>query len=76
MTDGRALSLEPILEFRADGFRDDLDHILYVVCEYIEEVRTSETRVELDFNLKMASRAMRCALQVYGKQLEKEEFHK
>jgi hypothetical protein len=47
-----------------------LDEVLEIVIEHLEIVRNTDGLLKQGVHLKMASRAMRCALEVYGSQLE------
>lgn len=49
-----------------------LDETLILCVQHLEEARDSQDRLTLGLHLKMASRALRCALEVYGMRLEKE----
>jgi hypothetical protein len=47
-----------------------MDEVLEIVIEHIDEVRNTEDMVRQGAHLKMASRALRCALEIYGLQLK------
>jgi hypothetical protein len=47
-----------------------LYEVLEIVIEHIDKVQNTEDLLRQGVHLKMASRAMRCALEVYGSQLE------
>jgi hypothetical protein len=47
-----------------------LDEVLEIVIEHIDKVQNTEDLLRQGVHLKMASRAMRCALEIYGSQLE------
>ena len=47
-----------------------LDEVLVIALLQVEEARRSQTGLELGVHLKMASRAMRCALEMFGEHLE------
>lgn len=49
-----------------------LDEALILCVQHLEEARDSQDRLILGLHLKMASRALRCALEVYGMRLEQE----
>lgn len=50
-----------------------LDETIMLCIQHLECARQSQTGLELGVQLKMASRAMRCALEVYGMRLEQEK---
>jgi hypothetical protein len=50
-----------------------LDEVLCLSIEHMEIARQSHTELMIGVHLKMASRAMRCALELYGDRLEKEK---
>lgn len=61
---------EPALE-PAAGDKDyavqlTIDEMLLEAAEQIEKARHAPSKVALGWRLKMASRALRCALEVYG----------
>jgi hypothetical protein len=47
-----------------------LYEVLEIVIEHIDKVQNTEDLLRQGVHLKMASRAMRCALEIYGSQLE------
>ena len=49
-----------------------LDEAMLLCLEHLETARTCQDGLSLGVHLKMASRAMRSALEVYGMRLEKE----
>jgi hypothetical protein len=49
-----------------------LDEAMLLCVDHLERARQCQNGLELGVNLKMASRALRCALEVYGMRLEKE----
>jgi hypothetical protein len=50
-----------------------LDEVLEIVIEHCENARHSSDQQKIGIYLKMASRAMRCALEVYGSAIETPE---
>jgi hypothetical protein len=48
-----------------------LYEVLEIVVEHIDKVQNTEDVVKQGVHLKMASRALRCALEIYGAQNEK-----
>ena len=47
-------------------FLDTMEEVLWMTLEFVEEARHAKDDVTLGAYLKMASRAMRCALEMYG----------
>ena len=43
-----------------------MNEVLEIVVEHIDEVLNTDDMVKQGVHLKMASRAMRCALEIYG----------
>jgi hypothetical protein len=43
-----------------------LDEVLEIVIEHLDIVRNTDDLLKQGVHLKMASRAMRCALEIYG----------
>ena len=50
-------------------FLAELDQVLDMTAEFIDKARHADTPVTIGAYLKMASRAMRCALEIYGERL-------
>jgi hypothetical protein len=54
-----------------------MDEVIEIVIEHLEIVRNTDDLLRQGVHLKMASRAMRCALEIYGDwsatQVRKEE---
>jgi hypothetical protein len=51
------------------AYLDTMDEVLTMTLEFLEEARLSQDDVRLGAYLKMASRSMRCALEIYGDHL-------
>ena len=49
-----------------------LDEAILLCVDHLEKARQCQNGLELWVNLKMASRALRCAMEVYGTRLKKE----
>jgi hypothetical protein len=47
-----------------------LYEVTEIVIEHLDKVQNTEDLLRQGVHLKMASRAMRCALEIYGSQLE------
>ena len=58
------------------AYLDTVDEVLRLVMFYCEEARHSQTQLAIGVNLKMASRAMRCALELYGDHSEQKRKEK
>jgi hypothetical protein len=43
-----------------------LDEVLEIVVEHVDAVRGTDDMLRQGVHLKMASRALRCALEIYG----------
>jgi hypothetical protein len=43
-----------------------MDEVIEIVIEHLEIVRNTDDLLRQGVHLKMASRAMRCALEIYG----------
>jgi hypothetical protein len=54
-------------------FLDTMNEVLEMTAEFVEEARQSSDDVRLGAYLKMASRCLRCALEMYGEHLERGE---
>jgi hypothetical protein len=50
-----------------------LDEILLIAIRHLEEVRRAPNLLDQKFNLSMASRAIRCALEIYRDRAQQEE---
>lgn len=48
------------------GFLVTMDEVLNLVLEHSELARQADNPLMMGVHLKMASRAMRCALEIYG----------
>jgi hypothetical protein len=48
------------------GFYVTLNEVLLIAIDHIDSARNAPTNIALGSHLKMASRAMRCALELYG----------
>ena len=57
---------EPANDLSDFAYLDTMDEVLRLVVFYCEEARHSQSHLEISVNLKMASRAMRNALELYG----------
>jgi hypothetical protein len=51
------------------AFLATMDEVLLMTLEYLEKASLSQDAVMLGAYLKMASRSMRCALEIYGDHL-------
>jgi hypothetical protein len=47
-----------------------LGEVVEIVIEHLDHVLNTDDMLKQGVHLKMASRAMRCALEIYGSQLE------
>ena len=52
------------------AYLDTMNEVLVMTLEFLEEARQSQDDVRLGAYLKMASRSMRCALEIYGDRME------
>jgi hypothetical protein len=43
-----------------------MDEVIEIVIEHLDIVRNTDDHLKQGVHLKMASRAMRCALEIYG----------
>ena len=55
------------------AYLSTMDEVLEMTLEFVEEARQSEDDVRLGVYLRMASRCMRCALEMYGEHLKQGE---
>ena len=56
------------------AYLDTMNEVLEMTAQFVEEARLSEDDVRLGVYLRMASRCMRCALEMYGEhQIENEK---
>jgi hypothetical protein len=51
------------------AYLDTMNDVLVMTLEFLEEARLSQDEVRLGAYLKLASRSMRCALEIYGDRL-------
>ena len=51
------------------AYLDTMNEVLEMTAHFVEEARQSEDDVRLGVYLRMASRCMRCALEMYGEHL-------
>jgi hypothetical protein len=51
------------------AFLDTMNEVLEMTAQFVEEARQSKDDVRLGAYLKMASRCMRCALEMYSEHL-------
>ena len=51
------------------AYLDTMDEVLEMVLDYTEGARNAQEDVAMGAYLKMASRALRCALEIYGDRL-------
>ena len=51
------------------AYLDTMDEVLELVLQFAESARNAEDDVALGVNLKLASRSLRCALEMYGEHL-------
>ena len=51
------------------AYLDTMNEVLEMTAQFVEEARQSQDDVRLGAYLKMASRCMRCALEMYGEHL-------
>jgi hypothetical protein len=49
-----------------------MDEVLEIVVEHIDKVLNTDDMLKQGVHLKMASRALRCALEIYGSQITKD----
>ena len=61
---------EPANDLSDFAYLDTLDEMLRIAVYFCEEARTSQSDLAIGANLRMASRAMRYALKLYGDQSE------
>jgi hypothetical protein len=47
--------------------------VLEIVVEHIDKVLNTDDMLKQGVHLKMASRALRCALEIYGSQITKDK---
>ena len=52
------------------AYLDTMNEVLVMTLEFLEDARTAQDDVRMGADLKMASRSMRCALEIYGDHLE------
>ena len=52
------------------AYLDTMNEVLEMTAEFVEQARQSQDDTRLGAYLKMASRCMRCALEIYGEHLE------
>ncbi len=55
------------------AYLDTMNEVLEMTAQFVEEARLSEDDVRLGVYLRMASRCMRCALEMYGEHLSENE---
>jgi hypothetical protein len=53
-------------------FAVTLYEVLEIVVEHIDKAQNTSDMLRLGVHLKMASRALRCALEIYGSQITKD----
>lgn len=51
------------------AYLDTMNEVLEMTAQFVEEARQSNDDVRLGSYLKLASRCMRCALEMYGEHL-------
>ena len=51
------------------AYLDTMNEVLEMTAQFVEEARQSEDDARLGVYLRMASRCMRCALEMYGEHL-------
>ena len=51
------------------AYLDTMNEVLEMTAQFVEEARVSEDDVRLGVYLRMASRCMRCALEMYSEHL-------
>jgi hypothetical protein len=51
------------------AYLDTMDEVLELVLEFTERARQAQDDVMLESYLKLASRSLRCALEMYGEHL-------
>ena len=61
-----------MMDSRDYGWLLTLDEAMLLCIEHLEAARQCQNGLSLGVQLKMASRAMRSALEIYGMRLEKE----
>jgi hypothetical protein len=52
-----------------EAYRDTMSDVLIMALEFLNEALNSEDEVRRGAYLKMASRSLRCALEIYGDRL-------
>ena len=52
------------------AYLDMMNEVLVMTLEFIEEARYSQDDVRMGAYLRMASRSMRCAMEIYGDRLK------
>jgi hypothetical protein len=50
-----------------------MDEVLVLVIDHCERARNADSDQAMELNVKMASRAMRCALEILGDRVHKPE---
>jgi hypothetical protein len=68
-SDAGDLALEAIEMVKDIAYLDTMNEVLVMTLEFLEEARQSKDDVRMGAYLKMASRSMRCALEIYGDRL-------
>jgi hypothetical protein len=51
------------------AYLDTMNEVLAMTLEFLEEARNSHDDVRMGAYLKMASRSLRCAMEIYGDHL-------
>ena len=51
------------------AYLDTMNEVLVMTLEFLEEARNSQDDVRMGAYLKMASRSLRCAMEIYGDRL-------
>jgi len=62
--------MDPIDDALTYPFAVTLYEVLEIVVEHIDKAQNTSDMLRIGVHLRMASRAMRCALEIYGSQLE------
>lgn len=51
------------------AYLDTMNSVLVLALEFIDDARSSEGDARMGINLRMASRALRCAMELYADRL-------
>ena len=73
MMPSRELPLEEEKAERDFVFYATFNEILNLTAMFVEDTRNSKTDIEIEVNLKMASRTLRSAMEIYAERLHEME---